>query len=212
MGNSKLYVLFLAFFLLNGSILHGQDDVSKQPLSEVLSQLQTRYDHNFNYFEDTIENISVVPPDADFSLDEALDDLRTKTGLLFTKLQDNFISVKARGTTILCGYLRDKDTQEPLVSATIQGLKSAAISDGNGYFELTISSLEEEINIRYLGYRTFNRKAKYFRTDGCQPIFLREQQMSLSQVLLSNYLVEGINKLNTGDIEFSKVNFKITGV
>ena len=208
MGNSKHYVLVLVFFLQSAAVVFGQDDVSKLPLSEILSQLQTRYDHNFNYFEDNIENIVVVPPDAALSLDEALDDLRTKTGLLFTKLQDNFISVKARGTIQLCGYLKDKDTQEPLVSATVQGAKRAVISDNNGYFELTISSLEEEINIRYLGYRTLKRQAKYFRTDGCNPIYLREEQMSLSQVLLSNYLVEGINKLNTGELEvdFGKFN------
>jgi hypothetical protein len=187
--------------LLCASSLWGQDTSTKQPLSEVLEVMQNRYNQNFNYFEDSIANISVVPPSPELSLERALDYLRKETGLVFTQLQDNFISIRAAEGISICGYLLDIDTQEPLVSATVQGSKDGTVSDTNGYFELSVNSEEETIIIRFLGYKSVRRQAKYFKTNGCNPIYLLKQQLSLSQVVLSNYLVEGINKLNSGELE-----------
>jgi hypothetical protein len=191
-----------------GASVYAQDAPSKEPLSTLFTEIGERYDSRFNYLEETVAGISITPPDPTFTLPQTLAYLRNETGLIFTVLDNNFISVKSKNELLLCGYLKDKDSMEPLVSATIQGLKHTAISDANGYFELELTSKSEEIIIRFLGYRSLQRDAQYFKTNGCYDIYLNRQYQSLSQVILSNYLVEGISKMNTGDLEidFTKFN------
>lgn len=209
MGRNKTSIIFLLLFFCGRVVMLGQDISQQEPLPQILSQLQARYNSNFNYFEDTVRDISIIPPASNLSLEQALEYLRQQTGLVFTQLQDNFISVKRQNEQILCGYLLDIDTQEPLASATVQGVKNSAVTNAQGYFELTVSSENEAITIRYLGYRTLNRLSKYFQSSGCQPIYMRSQQQALSQIVLSNYLVEGINKLNTGELEVDFSKFSI---
>ncbi|MBL4662277.1 MAG: TonB-dependent receptor plug domain-containing protein [Flavobacteriaceae bacterium] len=123
-------------------------------------------------------------------------------------LDDYIITILRKNDRILCGYLKDINTQEPLISATIQGRNNSSVSDSSGYFELEVTNETESIAIRFLGYRTINRSIQYFNRNNCAPIYLTAQQESLSQIILPNYLVEGISKLNTGDLEidFKKFN------
>jgi carboxypeptidase-like protein/TonB-dependent receptor-like protein len=208
-GAKKNYLLFILLFFFGYEPAIAQDVTKEEPLAQVLSKLQDRYDRKFNYFEDTVEGISIVPPNSTFSFEQALTYLRNNTELIFTLLENNFVSIKRKGISILCGYLKDKDTQEPLVSATIQGLKKSTLSDENGYFKLEVGSNNEVITIRFLGYRPLYRSFRFFKSNGCNPIYLSQQQQALSQVILSNYLVEGINKLNTGDLEIDFTKFNI---
>lgn len=209
MGAKKNNLLFILLFFFVYVPAIAQDVTTKERLSQVLTVLQDRYGYNFNYFEETVEGISIVPPNSTFSFEQALTYLRNKTGLIFTILENNFVSIKRKSSRVLCGYLKDKDSQEPLVSATIQGLKNSTLSDENGYFELQVGLNNEVITIRYLGYKPLYRSLQFFKWDGCNPVYLTEQQQTLSQVILSNYLVEGINKLNTGELELDFAKFNI---
>ena len=209
MGAKKNYFLFISLIFLCYVPAIAQDVTKKEPLAQVLLKMQDRYDHEFNYFEDTVEGISIVPPNSTYSFEQALTYLRNNTGLIYTLLENNFVSIKRESSKVLCGYLKDKDTQEPLMSASIQGLKKSTLSDENGYFELEVGSNDEVITIRYLGYKPLYRSFQFFKSDGCNPVYLTQQQQALSQVILSNYLVEGINKLNTGDLELDFAKFNI---
>ena len=201
--NIALWVLILC-----GCFASAQETQPSKSLREVLNTLEKQYDFQFNYIESTIEGIKVDLPASSLSFEEAINDLQQKTGLIFNILENNFVSIKRKESLVLCGYLKDKDTQEPVALATVIGIQKSTISDDFGYFELEVNTTSEMIEIRHLGYRTISREFKFFNLQGCAPIFLVPQEQSLSQVVLSSYLVEGINKLNTGalEIEFEKFN------
>ncbi|RLD28077.1 MAG: TonB-dependent receptor, partial [Bacteroidetes bacterium] len=104
MGAKKNYLLFILLFFFEYVPAIAQDVTKKEPLVQVLMKLQDRYDHKFNYFEDTVEGISIVPPNSTYSFEQALTYLRNNTGLIFTLLENNFVSIKRKGVSILCGY------------------------------------------------------------------------------------------------------------
>ncbi|MEL6811707.1 MAG: TonB-dependent receptor plug domain-containing protein [Bacteroidota bacterium] len=203
----NFFNLSLLLLLLGVQSLCSQITSPKVPLSEVLAGLEQQYEKKFNYFEDTVNDILLVAPDTEMTFDEVLEYLRVQTGLIYNPLENDIISVKKpEGEALtLCGYLKDKDTNEPIALATIQSLFNSVVTDELGYFEMPIRNDSEMITIRFLGYKTLQRPYQYFR-EGCNPVFMIIQEESLSEVILTNYLVEGIDKLNSGsfEVDFSK--------
>ncbi|MEZ4802038.1 MAG: TonB-dependent receptor plug domain-containing protein [Gelidibacter sp.] len=187
----------------------AQNTNEKQPLAEILTQLQARYDYNFNYAEETITGISLVPPNADLTFTEVLEYLRTQTGLQFTVLNDQFVSIKIKEGWTVCGYLKSKDTQLGLMAATVQSEKNATVTDENGFFQLTVQNPNQTISIRYLGYRTISKSFNDFKQNTCGDIFMESQLQSLSEIVISDYIVSGINKLNNGAYEIDFSDFDI---
>lgn len=185
----------------------GQESEDRQPLSTVLTELGKQYNHQFNYSESTIASIFLVPPNKDLSFLQVLSYLRESTGLVFTLLNNNFVSISKREGLSVCGYLMSKD-KTPLVAATIQSSKNATITDENGFFELKIDNESDIVIFRYLGYRTTSKLFKDFNQTVCSEILMEPQPQSLSEIVISNYIVSGINKLNNGafEIDFSDFN------
>ena len=199
-------VLFLGFIFFGVHVVFSQVSTTKIPLKDVLITLETQFNYHFNYANFLVEEINITPPKPDLSIEDTLDYLEQQTGLLFNLMSDNFIVIKKKNSFILCGYIKDKDTQEPLISATIQGRKNTAITNTEGYFEIELMSNQEEITIRYLGYKTLYRNYKYFNKNDCSSIYLMPLNEKLNQVILTNYIVKGISKVKSGklEIDFSK--------
>ena len=200
-------LVFLLFFL--NFHAYGQESQNKKPLEEILQELQNKYSVKFNYLQSTIDAISVVSPSEATTIEESISILGSQTGLIFTFLANNFISIKKPGEIVLCGYLKDLDSQTPLIGATIQGAKSSTVSNENGYFQLRLEDPEEEITLRFLGYKTLQRNLKFLNTRGCPTVYMTLEYQSLASVILSSYLVEGINKMNTGEYQIDFSDFDI---
>ncbi len=204
-NRNHLLILFTLLMVFN---IHGQDTGSRLPLITVLGDLQDQFGYQFNYASETVEGFSLVPPNKEFSITKTIQYLQEQTGLNFIILNDNFISIKSLNLE-LCGYLKDKDTQEPIEKATVQGRNNATITNENGYFELKLSSKNEEIIIRHIGYKTLDRDYQFFRIDVCGDIYLVPQHQQLAEIILSDFLVQGIDKLNDGSF---KIDFDRFGI
>ena len=76
-------------------------------------------------------------------------------------------------------------------------------------FKIEIKDVSEPITIRYLGYKTINKSYNLFVPNQCDTVFLTPNFQSLSQVVISNYLVNGINKINNGSFEINFSDFDI---
>ena len=186
--------------------LFSQEQV---PLLQELEAAEQRYGVDFNYDPQIIADVNILPIEEDVTLNEALELLRQRSELEFNVLDQTTISIgKAVTVFRLCGYLLDKDTQEPLSFATIQAVGGATISDEDGYFILEGISPESMVSISYLGYRSINRLAKYFKTN-CEPVYLIATQQSLNEVLLQQYLVRGVDKLSSGEYRVDFDRFSI---
>ncbi len=206
---NRIYFLFVFVCLLFSTSIKAQDSVERQPLAAILNDLQQQYKYQFNYSEETVQNISVVPPNKTFSFMQVLEYLRSQTGLIFTLLNDSFVSIKKKDRLSICGYLKSKDNHLPLISATIKSEKSAAITDENGFFELIVQSQNETFIIRHLGYRTAYKSVKDFDKNSCNDVYLETELQSLSEIVISDYIVSGINKLNNGTYGIDFSNFDI---
>jgi hypothetical protein len=103
--------------------------------------------------------------------------------LLFT------VAGKAQNYTI-SGYITDKDTGEPLISASVfdtQSLKGAS-ANNYGFYSLTLPRGEVSVNYSYIGYQTENR---LFSLQGDTIIHIRlSLQNMLNEVTVVGYTSE----------------------
>ena len=80
------------------------------------------------------------------------------------------------------------------------------VSNEKGYFELVLNKGESSLEIRMLGYNTVRHQVNNDRVKECETIYLIPGEETLSEVIISSYIVPGIQKLNDGSftIDFSK--------
>ncbi len=206
---SRQWVLLILVFFVFSYSLKAQENNDLQPLAKIISALQSKHKIQFNYAEDIINGISLKSPKDTFSLKEALQYLEQQTGLVFTVMDANFILVKQKNSLVLCGYIKSIDDLSPLESVTIQGIKNSTVSDENGFFTFTITNESELITIRHLGFKIIQRSYSNFKSSECGDVFLVPNTQSLSEVIISSYITQGINKLNDGSFEIDFSNFEI---
>ena len=202
-------ILFSLLFF-SSSVLYPQIDKEKKPLSEILSQLQETFNYQFTYADDVIKDIFIEQPSTDLNFEEIISYLKRKTGLLFQFLENNFIVIqRSHKTNFICGYLIDKELGVAIEGVSIFGKYNYAISDAFGYFELNLSQNEESITFRHLGFIPISKSSKSFEKYFCLNIYLVPQIETLSEIILTNYITQGINKVADGTINLNYTNFGI---
>ena len=202
-------VVLSIVFVFSLSALFAQENNAIKPLAQVIGLLETQYHVQFNYAEDVVREISLKPPETSLSFKELLEYLQKATGLTFTDMNSGIVLITPNKTRLLCGYVKDIETLQPLSAATIQTLKHSTTSDDSGFFQIEINDVSELVIIRYLGYKTINKAYNLFGPNQCEDVFLIPNFQSLSQVVISNYLVNGINKINNGSFEINFSDFDI---
>ena len=202
-------ILFL-LFLICSSVLFAQVDQEKKTLTEILSQLQEKYDYQFTYADDVVINILINPPKDNQSFKEIINYLKRETGLVFQFLKNNFIAIKPyESTSYICGYVIDYETRTPLEAVTIIGKSNYTISDDFGYFKLKVTSDNENITIRHLGFYNQSILAYSFDKENCTNIFLIPEIETLSEIVLTNFIAKGIDKVSDGSVNINFLNFGI---
>ena len=176
-------------------------------VKQALNQLEGQHDYTFNYAESTVANIYVNPLPKALSFTEAITILEQQTSLIFTILDNNLVSITPQSNITLCGYIIDSNTQEALAYATIQGEDAATSTNVDGFFSLDVSTKNEAITIRYLGYKTLVYPATKFMPKNCFTVELSTKSESLEEIVLTSFLVQGISKLNNGALSIDFDNF-----
>ncbi|MFD1015563.1 TonB-dependent receptor domain-containing protein [Winogradskyella rapida] len=89
-------LLILISFLLSLSLsplAYSQTQPNALPLIQILSELEKKHQVTFSYEPQTIANLSVKSLNPNYSLEEALQELRTNTPLNFKILNSRFITI-----------------------------------------------------------------------------------------------------------------------
>ncbi|WP_299161289.1 carboxypeptidase-like regulatory domain-containing protein [uncultured Eudoraea sp.] len=193
--------------LYNASIFGQQTDVYK-PLISILTELQERHKVQFNYASELIEDIQLRQPKTNLELKEVVDYLNAQTMLDFVFVSESVISIKSRPIK-LCGYIRDKDTQEPLPYTTVQSNGRGTVTNDLGYFELPLTKISDVVLIRHIGHKTIRRELRFFNTQECVNIHLVSEQEQLPEIVLTDYLIRGIDKLDNGSFRLNFDQFTI---
>ena len=203
---TKHLITLLVLLLVFTVKVKAQDNSTKEPLSVIIITLQDQYKVQFNYAEDIVSGILIEAPKSNLSLNEVIDYLNEVSGLSFS-LFNNIVLVQKKGAIVLCGYIKDRDNNLPLESATIQTKSKSTTSDASGFFQIELAEESEQITIRHLGYITITEAITFFDTSSCLDIFLNPSFEPLSEVVISNYIVDGIDKVGDGSyqINFSEI-------
>ncbi len=197
------YTLFLIAVFWS-VLFHGQNAQEKVPIKQVLDALSKKHQVRFNYQSDLISDIYVLPTTSEDNLNKALKRLESETNLRFFRVSALVITITR--TFEICGYLQNVMSQQPLADATIQSNASNTISDARGYFKIIVGSLDEIIQIRYLGFKPIKRVARFFTKNQCDTIPMYEEQETITGIVLKGYIVRGIDKKEDGStgIDFSR--------
>ena len=204
-----LLIAYLFLFCVSSTV-QGQTTEEQKPLASLLTELQQQYDVQFNYASTLVDGVLVTPPNVELDLKDYLNYLEQHSDLEFVLVSDKIISIKQKQWT-LCGYIKDKDTGEALPFVTIDNGKKGTIANEEGYFELPLESKSDQIQIRHIGHKILEREAIYFNYTDCGVIYLVPDQEQLAEVVVYDYIVKGIDKLNNGtyQVDLNKFSIKL---
>jgi hypothetical protein len=199
------YVFFLALgYCLFGQQLQGQNTKTKIPLATLLERINEHYNIQFNYESSLLEGVNTLPLPEGLPFKKVLGFLEEQTDFHFNKVGDRVVTVTKNLSA--CGYVLDEKTLEPLVGATVVSANSYTITNDEGFFQLTVSSPNNNIFIDHLGFIPLKKSVTGLGGNNCDTIPMRESLERLSPVTLTGYLVRGMDKKADGStvVDFSK--------
>jgi len=206
---SLVSFLLVLLFLFSNHSLRGQN-LELQPLTAILKDLEIRYDLSFSYVTSEIDGISISPPANDVSLNEALSYFNRNTSLLFSKINERYISVskKSNNGKGFCGVVFDNLTDSPMEGATVIVGDGAfgTVTNADGEFMVPMEFKGKGISIQYIGYHpSISRVLE--PGFPCSKFRLRPAISELNEVLIQNLLVQGIYRNLNGSTALKTTNF-----
>ncbi len=170
-------------------------------LREVLKDLESRFDILFSYDPEILKGNKKITINQRLTLKQILKELASQTGLVFEKVSEKQILITRTG--IICGYVKDKESSEPLayVDVFIDD-KVYTVTDGNGFFSFDLSSYsskERVITFSSLGYKGF--KQPITPNKDCITVFLEGNTSTLNEVVVLSYVTSGIDRNKDGSVD-----------
>ena len=207
MSLRRFLISTVYLFLLWGAA-NAQNDQNEASLISILNQLQQKHQVQFNYASKTVENVRTKLPAEYLTLDQSLEKLQKDTGLRFNNLGGGIITVM-RPVLQLCAFVKDKDSGEAIVFASVSAGNKSTTTNSEGFFELSDVDSGEVVEIRHIGYNPMERDVAFFKKDSCGEVFLIPDQQQLAEVVLYDYLTKGIDKLDDGSFTIDFNQFRI---
>lgn len=191
--------------------LSAQKTGEKLSLQEVLNVIEKQYGVTFTYADENISDVFVIPPSPSFTLRQTLDYLRQNSELDYVPVSEEIISVgKPQPKFIdLCGTITDAESKEVISGATIQVGTLAGISNERGFFQIKNISQSDTLLVRYIGFVTLQVPVDQAIKDSCAQIFMRQNTIKLQEVIVSNFILRGIDINSDGSI---RIDAKTMGI
>lgn len=192
-----IWSIYLLLYALSCTAQVQQDKGSNQSLSILLQQVESEHQVIFSYRDRNIADYKIQLLEDSYELDQILAQLKLQTQLDFQKIDATHIVIvpsKKQRTRIICGYIKDKITNEPLHYANVYVHESSngTETDLNGYFELEIPN-GAQVSFSFLGYTDININTLLSINGNC-PEYYIEQNHELKEVIVTEYLFDGIRQ------------------
>ncbi|MFY0625066.1 MAG: TonB-dependent receptor plug domain-containing protein [Reichenbachiella sp.] len=173
----------------------------KVPIENVLKSLESRFKVSFSYLDESVHGIAIDTLLISTSLSEYIAYIEKNTLLKIEQIDGQFYAVqKIDANRLFCGYLVSAQDKTPVSGAFIILGDVSTISSESGRFELEIPSNQEYslVTIRHVGYET--KTERHDSSSGaCQTIFLAPFISTLEEVVISNYITQGIERKAGGE-------------
>ena len=164
------------------------------PVIDVLKDLEQSFDVSFSFSDSVLNDITVSNLQGN-SIDDHLSLIEGQTLIEFKRLNERFIAVKyvENKPISICGYIKNSEFKDPVSEVIIQSNRGIALTNQDGYFEIDQIAANDSILIQRLGYDSRFVLAKSLKSNECVHLFLHERIPSLKQVVITNYLTQGIS-------------------
>ena len=205
----QFHFLFFIFFLVLN--LSAQDKGNAIPLKNIIIDIEQQHQVNFNYTEDNVAGIQLIPPKKSLSLEQKLQYLVKKTNLSFENLGNKFINIYKNydKINIICGYVFSNTDKKPIENANIHLINNTQITtDSNGYFEFENSS-KNIFSISHVGFITKKISTSDLDSKNCLKITLESEITELEEIKTNPILASGISKNIDGSFEIKPKKFGI---
>lgn len=202
------FSLFLFFIVLS---LFAQDKGKAIPLKKIIIEIEQQHQVSFNYTEDNVADLQLIPPKKSLSLEQKLQYLSTRTNLSFENLGNKFINIYKKDTQskIICGYVFSNTDKEPIENANIYLNNNILITtDSNGYFEFEKGN-KNSFSISHIGFRTQKIVTGNSDSKNCFKIILEPEITELEEIITNPILASGISKNSDGSFEIKPKKFGI---
>lgn len=193
---------FFCFFCITTTF--GQTKLS---LEMAILNLSKKYGITFSYNTEQIKNFSKVVLQSSVNLSDAFLELSKQTDLLFEKIDDTNYVIVPKPEKNICGILLSQ-TKEPIAGGTVLYQNKYYTSNVDGVFSFKSKENNSNVYISSLGYEPIVISAATL-SGTCPTIVLIPETTYLDNVIIKNYLTNGINKKENGSLQ---INLKKTGI
>lgn len=201
--NCNCFILIISFYII-ALPLRAQDKDDTILLKNILNDISKKHQVNFNYIEEEIAVFKMIPPLKTITLEKKLAYISKKTELEFEIISKKYISVisNRKSDKLICGYLLDAETKEPIQNATllVTGSQNYAISNTLGFFELKTKATNT-IEISHLNYKSKIVESWFLKDESCPEIYLKNILNQLENIVAETFLTKGITKKIDGTYE-----------
>ncbi len=202
------FLFCLFFYVLN---LLGQDKGKAVSLNKIIIDIEQQHQVSFNYLEENIAGLQLMPPKRSLSLDQKLEYLTQNTNLSFENIDNKFINIHKNKelTQKICGYVFSAADKKPIENANISLNNKAQVkTDYNGYFEC-IKTNTNTLLVSHIGFLSKKVSADNSDPKNCFQIVLEPEITELKEIKASAILASGISKNTDGSFEIKPKKFGI---
>ncbi|WP_405399092.1 carboxypeptidase-like regulatory domain-containing protein [Maribacter sp. Asnod2-G09] len=207
--NTFITLFFLLIF--SGASYAQTTTKDSVALRDFLSELQSKFEIKFSYADTDVNTVYITKPTSN-ALDEILTELREATGITINKLNDRYYTLTKTTTISICGYIFDNFEENNIPGATVEIYESdlSGVTDENGSFSFENVPINSLVYIKHLGYKPIFIEAKELsKTSDCKTIAMALSYQELDEVIVTQFLTTGLNKLNNAGFELSPAEFGI---
>ncbi|CAL2074667.1 TonB-dependent receptor domain-containing protein [Tenacibaculum sp. 190524A02b] len=178
-------------------------------LKEVLILVEKKYNVKFSYKDSLVKEKQLyLDFSENYSIEDILSELISKTNLSFERVTKRYITItdiNINKENSICGFIMDGKLNKPIQGATIFSLHNSkgTVSAKNGFFNLKNLSELDSIKVSFVGYETQIIPVKDRLGTKCSKVDLKHHSMLLEEVIVSDYMVGGIDKDIDGSIVIS---------
>ncbi|MEN2401268.1 TonB-dependent receptor plug domain-containing protein [Flavobacterium sp. MC2016-06] len=201
-------MFYIFFYVLN---IFAQGEGKTMPFKKIIIDIEKQHQVSFNYTEDNVAGLQLIPPKKSLSLEQKLQYLAKETNLSFENIGNQFINIykKEDVSKIICAYVFSSADRKPIENANISlNNKTQIATNSRGYFEFKKEDAAVFL-ISHIGFITKRIAIDNLDSKNCLQITLDPEITELEEIKTNAILASGISKSKDGSFEIKPKKFGI---
>jgi hypothetical protein len=203
-----LIFLLLPVFKSNAQNYAISINADRKALSEIINELTSTYKLQFAYSSNQVNLDQKVSVDVkNVSLETALKRILHNTGVTYSINGSQVVLFKDPNQRFsISGRVREKGTGELLIGVIINTMppKAGAMSNGYGFYSITLPADTYSIQFNYIGFKPLTKKLEVNQSIDLDVEL--EPASNLNEVVISDNAIEKQYSLNTIEVPLKEIS------